>query len=158
MQSNSFVTSSGCLVDCSMHSDCNTMLHQGNTDVLSESLDITGDLLARFGNAMSGYHSQLRVALLPHLEDSRPVVRKRAIQCMGKLQTWALEPFQYGHQATTKHALSSNTSMQNCLATLPVLSVLHFCMGEQHCLCGCESFHIYMPDRCPFKQQGNEAL
>lgn len=54
-------------------------------DVLSESLDITGDLLARFGNVMKDYHSQLRVALVPHLEESRPVVRKRAIQCMGKI-------------------------------------------------------------------------
>ena len=92
MPSNRFVTLSGCLVVRSMRSDCNLMLHQGNTDVLSESLDITGDLLARFGNAMSSYHSQLRVALLPHLEDSRPVVRKRAIQCMGKLPIWALDP------------------------------------------------------------------
>ncbi|DBB08467.1 hypothetical protein WJX82_000009 [Trebouxia sp. C0006] len=57
----------------------------GNMDVLSESLDITGDLLARFGNVMSGYHSQLRVALLPHLEETRPIVRKRAIQCMASL-------------------------------------------------------------------------
>lgn len=123
-----------------MRSDYNIVLHQGNTDVLSESLDITGDLLARFGNAMSGYHSQLRVALLPHLEDLRPVVRKRAIQCMGKLQTWALEPFQYGHQATTKHALISCTSMKNCLATLPVLSLLCSCMVSNIAFVGVTHF------------------
>ena len=60
------------------------MLLQGNGDVLSESLDITGDLLARFGNVMSEYHPQLKKALLPHLKETRPVVRKRAIQCIGK--------------------------------------------------------------------------
>ena len=70
-----------------IRSECDVvcLVHQGNMDVLSESLDITGDLLARFGNVMSGYHSQLRVALLPHLEETRPIVRKRAIQCMGEL-------------------------------------------------------------------------
>ena len=70
-----------------IRSECDAvcLVHQGNMDVLSESLDITGDLLTRFGNVMSGYHSQLKVALLPHLEETRPIVRKRAIQCMGKL-------------------------------------------------------------------------
>ena len=57
---------------------------QGNLDVLSDTLDVTSDLLARFGNVMSGYHSHLKAAILPHLEEPRPVVRKRAIQSMGK--------------------------------------------------------------------------
>lgn len=53
-------------------------------DVLSDTLDVTSDLLARFGNVMSGYHSHLKTAILSHLEEPRPVVRKRAIQSMGK--------------------------------------------------------------------------
>lgn len=52
--------------------------------MLSDTLDVTSDLLARFGNVMSGYHSHLKAAILPHLEEPRPVVRKRAIQSMGK--------------------------------------------------------------------------
>lgn len=60
----------------------------GNGDVLSESLDITGDLLARFGNVMSEYHPQLKKALLPHLKETRPVVRKRAIQCIASLASY----------------------------------------------------------------------
>lgn len=52
--------------------------------MLSDTLDVTSDLLARFGNVMSGYHGQLKAAILPHLEEPRPVVRKRAIQCMGE--------------------------------------------------------------------------
>ena len=59
-------------------------LLQGNLDVLSDTLDITSELLARFGNVMADYHSQLKAAILPHLEEPRPVIRKRAIQSIGK--------------------------------------------------------------------------
>lgn len=65
-----------------LHKCCGLL--QANLDVLSDTLDVTSDLLARFGNVMSGYHSHLKTAILLHLEEPRPVVRKRAIQSMGK--------------------------------------------------------------------------
>lgn len=71
---------------CARHNVIQPLLVlQGNLDVLSDTLDITSELLARFGNVMSDYHTQLKTAILPHLEEPRPVVRKRAIQSMGKL-------------------------------------------------------------------------
>ena len=83
------------------------LLLQGNLDVLSDTLDVTSDLLARFGNVMSGYHSHLKAAILPHLEEPRPVVRKRAILSMGTY-------------AASKQTVSLSTN-HNCQCEMPLL-------------------------------------
>lgn len=54
-------------------------------DIVNESLDNTNELLTRFGHIMTEFHAQLRGALTPLLKESRPIVRKRAIQCLGML-------------------------------------------------------------------------
>ncbi|KAL3163066.1 hypothetical protein ABBQ32_009489 [Trebouxia sp. C0010 RCD-2024] len=78
-------TQAATLVHCTTPLLVDGLTKPGNLDVLSDTLDVTSDLLARFGNVMSGYHGQLKAAILPHLEEPRPVVRKRAIQCMASL-------------------------------------------------------------------------
>lgn len=57
---------------------------QGNLDIVNESVDNASELLTRFGHIMAEYHAQLRSALMPLLKESRPIVRKRAISCLGK--------------------------------------------------------------------------
>ena len=57
---------------------------QGNMDIVNESLDNANELLTRFGHIMTDSHAQLRSSLMPVLEDYRPIVRKRAISCLGK--------------------------------------------------------------------------
>lgn len=52
-------------------------------EIVNESLDNTNELLTRFGHIMTDFHVQLRGALTPLLKESRPIVRKRAIQCLG---------------------------------------------------------------------------
>lgn len=56
---------------------------QSNLDIVNESLDNTNELLTRFGHIMTEFHAQLRGALTPLLKESRPIVRKRAMQCLG---------------------------------------------------------------------------
>jgi hypothetical protein len=52
--------------------------------VLQDSLDILVEVLGRFGHYVSGQHELLLQTLLPHLDDSRAGVRKRALQAVGE--------------------------------------------------------------------------
>ncbi|XP_022915623.1 cullin-associated NEDD8-dissociated protein 1 [Onthophagus taurus] len=58
---------------------------QEDVSVQLESLDIVGDLLARFGNGLTSYHSQILSALLPQLSSQRQAVRKRTIAACSNL-------------------------------------------------------------------------
>lgn len=51
---------------------------------MSDSLDISHELLSRYGSQMSvEQHTALRQALLPLLNETRGGLRKRAINCLG---------------------------------------------------------------------------
>lgn len=52
--------------------------------MLQDSLDILVEVLGRFGHYVSGQHELLLQTLLPHLDDNRAGVRKRALQAVGE--------------------------------------------------------------------------
>lgn len=52
--------------------------------MLQDSLDILVEALGRFGHYVSGQHELLLQTLLPHLDDNRAGVRKRALQAVGE--------------------------------------------------------------------------
>ena len=52
-------------------------------DVVIESLDIMRELVMRFGPQMGPQAIEIKDRLLPKLDEKRPVVRKKGIQCLG---------------------------------------------------------------------------
>ncbi|KAK9718909.1 TATA-binding protein interacting (TIP20) [Popillia japonica] len=58
---------------------------QEDVSVQLEALDIVADLLARFGNVLSTYHTNILNALLPQLCSQRQAVRKRTIAACSNL-------------------------------------------------------------------------
>lgn len=52
--------------------------------MLQDSLDILVEVLGRCGQHMQEQHSALLATLLPHLDDHRQGVRKRALQAVGE--------------------------------------------------------------------------
>lgn len=48
------------------------------------SLDIMNDVLVKFGHMMGTEQAQLKDILLQGLVDPRPIIRKRAISCLGE--------------------------------------------------------------------------
>lgn len=57
---------------------------QESPDVLQDSLDILVEVLGRFGHLVQDQHQLLLSTVLPHLDDHRAGVRKRALQCIGE--------------------------------------------------------------------------
>lgn len=51
--------------------------------MLQDSLDLLVEVLGRFGHYVQDQHTALLATLLPHLDDHRPGVRKRALQAVG---------------------------------------------------------------------------
>lgn len=62
-----------------------TYFQQEDVSVQLEALDIVADLLARFGNVLSTYHTNILNALLPQLCSQRQAVRKRTIAACSNL-------------------------------------------------------------------------
>ena len=58
-------------------------LSQDAPEVVSMSLDITNDLLTKFGNQMGDELSSVAEAVIPELDSPRGSIRKRAIHCLG---------------------------------------------------------------------------
>lgn len=58
---------------------------QDDVSVQLEALDIVIDLLLRFGNVLSSYHSNILNSLIPQLNSQRQAVRKRTITACGNL-------------------------------------------------------------------------
>lgn len=54
-------------------------MQQEDVSVQLEALDIVADLLCRFGNVLSSFHSSILNSLLPQLCSQRQAVRKRTI-------------------------------------------------------------------------------
>ena len=48
------------------------------------SLDITNDVLSKFGNQMGDELSSVAETVIPELDSPRASLRKRAIHCLGK--------------------------------------------------------------------------
>ena len=59
------------------------LLEQEPTDVAAASLDIMNDILLKFGHLLGSEQAQLKDILLQGLVDSKPVIRKRAVSCLG---------------------------------------------------------------------------
>ena len=57
---------------------------QDAPDVVSMSLDITNDVLTKFGNQMSEELSNVAETVMPELDSPRASLRKRAIHCLGE--------------------------------------------------------------------------
>lgn len=47
------------------------------------SLDIMNDVLLKFGHVMGPEQAQLKDILLQGLVDTKPIIRKRAVSCLG---------------------------------------------------------------------------
>lgn len=56
-----------------------------DTELVIECLDIIRDLVTGFGHQMGDIADDMQGALTPKLEEERSAVRKRVIQCLGKL-------------------------------------------------------------------------
>ena len=56
---------------------------QEPTDVAAASLDIMNDILLKFGHLLGSEQAQLKDILLQGLVDPKPVIRKRAVSCLG---------------------------------------------------------------------------
>ena len=56
---------------------------QEDQNVVSDSLDILGEATAKFGSLISGEHARMMETLIPHLDNQRGPVRKRAMHCLG---------------------------------------------------------------------------
>ena len=52
--------------------------------MVGDSLELMTELLARFGGLLSADHANIAAAVLPHLDDSRALIRKRALHCLGE--------------------------------------------------------------------------
>ena len=61
------------------------MLVQASQEVISECLDIMAEVLLRFGRSLKDEHLFLKDILLQYVADSRSVIRKRAVSCIGEL-------------------------------------------------------------------------
>ena len=57
-------------------------------EIISDSLDISKDILRRWGSLMNTYHQRLLQTTLPQLSNPRNIIQLRAINCLG-----ALAPF-----------------------------------------------------------------
>ena len=65
------------------------------------SLDIMNDILLKFGHLLGSEQAQLKDILLQGLVDSKPVIRKRAVSCLGGFPSSLVErecqlPFSQG--------------------------------------------------------------
>lgn len=56
---------------------------QDNFEVLTDSLDILTDVVAKFGHLLPEQHATIVQLLQPYLDDSRQGIRKRALHCIG---------------------------------------------------------------------------
>jgi hypothetical protein len=57
---------------------------QDNFEVLTDSLDILTDVVAKFGHLLPEQHATIVQLLQPYLDDSRQGIRKRALHCIGR--------------------------------------------------------------------------
>uniref|UniRef100_A0A383V8K4 TATA-binding protein interacting (TIP20) domain-containing protein n=1 Tax=Tetradesmus obliquus TaxID=3088 RepID=A0A383V8K4_TETOB len=68
---------------------CSRMLdgvtQKDNFEVLTDSLDILTDVVAKFGHLLPEQHATIVQLLQPYLDDSRQGIRKRALHCIGAL-------------------------------------------------------------------------
>ncbi|KAK9803499.1 hypothetical protein WJX73_009717 [Symbiochloris irregularis] len=64
---------------------------QEDADVASMSLDITNDLVSKFGNQMPGDLAAVAEAVIPQLDSSKSSIRKRAIHCLGAVAAYLPE-------------------------------------------------------------------
>ena len=51
---------------------------------MSDALDILADVTQKFGNLLVAEHAHMKAALMPHLDDTRTPIRKRAMYCLGE--------------------------------------------------------------------------
>jgi hypothetical protein len=78
------------IICCTPYHYTPTLVHrlcqciQEALDVLQDSLDILVEVLGRFGHYVQDQHQALLATLLPHLDDHRQGVRKRALQAVGE--------------------------------------------------------------------------
>jgi hypothetical protein len=61
--------------------------------VVGDSLELMTELLSRFGGLLAADHANISAAVLPHLDDSRALIRKRALHCLGKWLPLLSPPF-----------------------------------------------------------------
>ncbi|KAK9816878.1 hypothetical protein WJX72_006469 [[Myrmecia] bisecta] len=61
------------------------MRNKDSFDVVNESLDITNEVINKFGGLIKSDHAKLKDSLLPQLDETRAGLRKRAIHCLGSL-------------------------------------------------------------------------
>jgi len=54
-------------------------------EIISDSLDITKDILRRWGSLMGSHHQNLLQATIPQLKNGRNIIQLRAINCLGSL-------------------------------------------------------------------------
>ena len=81
--------------------------------MVSDSLDVSHELLGRYGGQMSAaQHRELQQALLPLLDETRGGLRKRAINCLGAPPPPAVVP----SRATAPYTLYPNHIPQWCSA------------------------------------------
>ncbi|KAF6251732.1 armadillo-type protein [Scenedesmus sp. NREL 46B-D3] len=68
---------------------CSRMLdgvtQKDSFEVLTDSLDILTDVVAKFGHLLPEQHATIVQLLQPYLDDSRQGIRKRALHCIGAL-------------------------------------------------------------------------
>lgn len=57
---------------------------QDASNVVSDALDILADVTQKFGNLLVAEHAHMKAALVPHLDDARAPIRKRAMHCLGE--------------------------------------------------------------------------
>ena len=69
-------------------------LVQASQEVISECLDILAEVLLKFGRSLKDEHLFLKDILLQYVADSRSVIRKRAVSCIGELlfMQWMATP------------------------------------------------------------------
>lgn len=83
---------------------------QEDVSVQLEALDIVADLLARFGNVLSGFHGSLLAALMPQLCSQRQAVRKRSIAACSNLVLSCTNQLYYKLIDHLHEGLSSNVN------------------------------------------------
>lgn len=130
--------------------------------MLQDSLDILVEVLGRFGHYVQDQHQALLTTLLPHLDDNRQGVRKRALQAVGGCEgallkaaiagcsrvhwpgggVWQEGGRSAGQEATTAHRATCNQPWYPC-NTLVMnafwtrLAWLYHCVHDPACLLFC---------------------
>ncbi len=57
---------------------------QDNAEVVSDSIEVLGELADKIGPGLASEHQRIRDALLPYLNDSRAQVRRRVLHTLSE--------------------------------------------------------------------------